>query len=230
MFRAAGDAEAAAARLADLGFDTALAPVIAPAPLDATAPEGRFDAVAATSAKALEYASENLLRRSAEGSLHVVGSAGLRAARRRELDTAEMAPDAASLARLLVSRLRPGARLLYLAGLDRKKEFEAELRAAGIEVTTVEVYVARERLEWLESEVDAVKKVVAALHYSRRSAELATRLAEAAGLAEHWGTIAHVVISEDAAGPLRDAGVAKVRVAESPDEPAMLEILRREVP
>ncbi len=145
VFRAEGDAAASVARLTELGFAAALAPVLAPLALAALTPDGWFDAAAATSAKALDFASPSLRTRLRELPLHVVGAAGRQAAERLHLNLAGEAPDAASLANQLASRLPPRARLLYIAAVDRKPAFEAVLGGAGIEVTTVEVYVATAR-------------------------------------------------------------------------------------
>jgi uroporphyrinogen-III synthase len=225
VLRASDDARATSARLAELGFAVALAPVLAPVGLAAAAPDGRFDAVAATSAKALDFAPAGLLAAVAGLPLHVVGSAGRCAAERRGLAVAGEAEEAAALARALAAALPRGARALYLAGADRKGDLEAALAAAGIAVETVEVYAARAREAWDQGEAAAVARAGAALHYSRRSAELATHLAERAGIGRRWRTMPHVAISADAAAPLRAAGAESVVVAAAPNEPAMLALL-----
>ncbi len=118
----------------------------------------------------------------------------------------------------------PG-RLVYLAGRDRKPDLEAELSEAGHVVETVEVYAA-EPAEALDPEAAALiesGEIGAALHFSRRSAQLFLELAREAGL--DVAGLAHVAISEDAAEPLTAAGAASVRVAAEPNEQAMLQLL-----
>ena len=222
--RAAEDAAGVAERLSALGFEAVLAPVLAPAALDATVPSGPFSAAIATSAKALTLASDAMIASLRGLPLYVVGLAGLRAAEARGLREKGVTPDAAQLATALIAILPRRARALYLAAADRKADLEDALRAAGIVVETVVVYEARAVEAWSEKEAAALANVDAALHYSRRSAEIASRLAARAGLGERWPAIAHVAISRDAAAPLQAAG-ASVFIAAAPDEAAMFEAL-----
>ena len=57
LFRAEEDAAESAARLAALGISAVIAPAFEPAALPALPPQGPFDGVIATSAKAFELAS-----------------------------------------------------------------------------------------------------------------------------------------------------------------------------
>ena len=228
LFRAAEDAVPSAARLSALGFEAAIAPVLAPVALEAQAPPGRFDALVATSAKALDFANSALLATFAGVPLHVVGAAGAAAAARRGLCAAVSAPDAGALASLLIDRIPRGASVLYLAGADRKPDIEAALRRVQVSLTIVETYAALARPEWSAREARAVASCRAALHYSRRSAELAHRLAERAGISSQWRAMAHVAISADAAEPLGASDAAKIIVAAAPREEAMLAALADE--
>ena len=60
--------------------------------------------------------------------------------------------------------------MLYLAGRDRKEVIEAAL-AETFELEVVETYAAEAREAWRPSEARGSRSCVAALHYSRRSAE-----------------------------------------------------------
>jgi len=224
LFRAANDARKTAARLVALGFEAVIAPVMAPVALETAIPAGPFDAVAATSAKALDFADPALLASFADTPLYVVGAAGEAAAARRGLSLAASAGDAVALALVLVATLPGQGRVLYLAGADRKLELESALIRAGLSVVAAEVYAAQARQDWSAEEARAVASCRAALHYSRRSAELALRLTARAGVGAQWRAMAHVAISVDAAEPLRASGVT-VLVAAAAREEAMLAAL-----
>src|ERR1019366_4802217 len=89
--------------------------------------------------------------------LYVVGARAARAARDTGLAVAgEPAADAAALAERLARALPPGARLLYLAGRDRKPTLETALAAAGLVVQAVELYAAESRETWSAGEARAV--------------------------------------------------------------------------
>jgi uroporphyrinogen-III synthase len=225
LFRAEGDAAETADRLAALGFACVRLPAIEPRPLAAAPRLGRYDAVLATSANAF-LASPPV----APGApLFVVGSRAGRAAEAAGWRLgAPPAPDAEALAATLVQRLAPGARLLYLAGRDRKPVLEAAL--AGVyALETAEVYVAEARPAWPTQEARALRDANAALHYSRRSAAQAAELAERSGVAAPFRALRHVCLSQDVAEPIVALGGETV-VAATPDEPALLAALRATFP
>jgi uroporphyrinogen-III synthase len=227
LFRAEEDAMESAARLAALGISAVIAPAFEPAALPSSPPPGPFDAVIATSAKALELAGSTTLAAAQNLEAYVVGEKTLRAAERAGLDAnAPALPDAAALARKLVEAFSAPARLLYLAGRDRKSDLERALAAAGLSVATLEVYEMRVREQWTETEVESVARAKAALHYSRRSAEASLALARNADLGALWRNIAHIAISHDAAAPLSAAGAKVVVVAAAANEAAMFVALK----
>jgi len=220
LFRAREDAERTGARLRRLGFSAAILPAVefvAP-PLDM--PEEKFDAVVATSARAFMRKAEAL----AAAPLYVVGARTARAAKSSGFTlAAPPAPDAAKLIETLIARLKPGARLIYLAGHDRKTAVEAALRPR-FALTVAEIYAARARTAWSASEARALASCVAAMHYSRRSARLAAQLANRAGAAEDFLRLRHVCLSADVAEPLIALG-AQTEIARSSDEGALFEAL-----
>ena len=223
LLRAADDAERSAARLSALGFEYAVAPVLQAVALETKMPLGHFDAVLATSARGFELASAAVLASTRGLPLFVVGERAGEAARERRFTlNAPPSPDAMNLALLLNRRLAPGSRMLYLAGRDRKRDLEDALAASGHYVTALEVYEARAREAWNDEEIAALSRCDAALHYSRRSAELALTLARRAGLADFWRELVHVCISEDAAAPLREFGAARVYAAPLPREEELI--------
>jgi uroporphyrinogen-III synthase len=225
--RASEDAERSAARLLELGYASVVSPVTRTLATHAAIPSGPFDAVVASSAKAIDLLSPSSCEAILSLPLFVVGAQTVRAAKARDLQVETSAKDAAALAKLLRARLTPPCRILYLAGRDRKSDLESALAASGHSVTAIEVYAAEARRAWSREEASALAAADAALHYSTRSAELAWRLAEGAGIADRFRALLHVCISEDAASPLRIGGAARVRSSSAPNEDALFDALAR---
>jgi uroporphyrinogen-III synthase len=65
----------------------------------------------------------------------------------------------------------------------------------------------------------------AVLHYSRRSAETALTLVTAAGLHADFAVLRHLCLSDDVAEGLSALSGATVKVADRPDEDALLALL-----
>jgi uroporphyrinogen-III synthase len=225
--RASEDAERSSARLLELGYACVFSPVTRALATRAAVPSGPFDAVVASSAKAIDLLSAPSRDAILALPLFVVGAQTARAAKARDLAVEISAKDAAALADLLCARLTPTCHVLYLAGQDRKSDLESVLAASGHRVKAIEVYVAEARRAWSRGEASALAAADAALHYSARSADLALRLAEGAGIADRFRTLLHVCISEDAASPLRVGGATRVRWASAPDEDALFDALAR---
>ena len=218
LFRAREDAERTAARLRRLGFAAAILPVVEAVALGFDLPQTKFDAVVATSAKAF------LNEAAPAAPLYSVGARTARAAQALGWRiAAPPAPDAARLVEILKACVRPGARLLYLAGRDRKPALERALEPR-FALDVVEAYEARARNAWSPAETRTLASCVAALHYSRRSAELAAWLADQAGAAQDFLRLRHICLSADAAAPLRAIG-APAEVARAPDEASLFATL-----
>ena len=134
-----------------------------------------------------------------------------------------LADDASALPPLIRARYETPARFLYLAGRDRQTDLETDLRAAGHDVTVVETYEARAATALAPAALDALAKgeIAAALHYSKRSAEIFVKLARDAGLTKALGEIDHLALSREAASPL-----PRARIAERPDEEHLLRLLQ----
>jgi uroporphyrinogen-III synthase len=228
LMRAQDDAEATAAELAARGYEAVIAPAIEIRALPAAPPEGRFDALVAASPRAFHALREADRARVATIPLHAVGARAARAAREVGFALAgEPAVDAAALAERLARTLPPGARVIYLAGRDRKPTLEAALAAAGLAVQAVELYVAEARAAWSTREARAVADCDGALHYSRRTAALAVALAARAGLAERFRAIDHFCLSADVAAPLLADGAERVVCADAADEAHLMAALER---
>jgi len=210
-----------------MGFEPVVAPVLEIVATQAALPQGGFDAVLASSAKGLEHA------RAAEGlralPLHLVGATTARAAERLGWRADIVAANAAALLPLLRARYAAPARFLYLAGRDRQETLEQGLRDAGHEVVTVDVYEARAAPSLGDDARLALQngEIAAALHYSRRSAEIFLSLARAADVSQNLASVTHLALSGEVAAPLSQAGLP-ARVAETPDEAGVLALLADE--
>jgi uroporphyrinogen-III synthase len=226
LTRALDEAMRTAVKLEAHGHRAILSPVLEMVPTGAQWPHGVVDGVLATSAQAFELFSDApdwpLPEARRLIPLFFVGDRTLAAARERGFEgPALIAPDAKELAASVAARLA-AARLLYLAGRDRKPDLETRLLEAGNRIDVIEVYAAQ-ATEFLSEAAEAhiaAGDIGAVLHYSRRSAEIFVDLALQAGL-DASGLI-HVAISSDAAAPLRDADFRDVHVAEKPNEQAMI--------
>ncbi len=75
--------------------------------------------------------------------------------------------------------------------------------------------------------MDALAKgeIAAALHYSKRSAEIFVKLARDAGLTKALGEIDHLALSREAASPLERLLGVSIQAARRPDEESLLDVL-----
>jgi uroporphyrinogen-III synthase len=219
---------AAAARSAALlrarGFEPLFAPVMDVTTTGRQPPSGKFDAVIATSANVFVCLSAAALAGLAGQSLCVAGDRTAEFAAAVGLKVDEVAADARTLAASLAARPLQ-SRFLYLAARDRKIDIERALAAAGHQVVTIEIYAAEARSAWGEPEILAFSASAAALHYSRRSAELTITLAQRAGLDDHLQATLHACISKDAAEPLRLRGARRIVVASGAQESLLIDAL-----
>jgi uroporphyrinogen-III synthase len=222
LFRERNDANASAARLRKLGLSAACLPVIEIRTLPVEPSRSHYDAIVATSDKA--FLNDGPLDKSLP--LYVVGARAGRAAQARGWQLAlPPALDADRLVKMLTDTLKPQASVLYLAARDRKEVVETAL-AEKFALEVVEAYAAEARKAWRSAEARSLASCVAALHYSRRSAELAATLAKAAGEEACFLNLNHVCISRDVADPLQAMGASRVAIAETPDEAGLFRRLR----
>lgn len=130
------------------------------------------------------------------------------------------------LANLVATRLKPPARLLYLAGEDRSGDLAGDLRAKGFAVESVVVYRVVAAAKLPQAAADALAcGVDGVLHFSRRSAETYLNAARAAGMLASALKPAHFCLSGQIAEPLARAGAATIRVAPRPVEAALIELI-----
>lgn len=229
VFRAEADGRRTAARLEAMGHTALPLPVLRIVPTGRSVPGGTADALIFTSAHAPEALAHHLDGISALRGLPCwcVGERTARAARAAGFGAIESGGgDAAQLARAIIERGAP-PRLAFVTGRDRKPDLERTLAAAGVALTVVEAYAAEPVPAWPAAEAANLATAAAALHYSRRSAALASRLAEAAGCGAPFRRLAHHCLSADAAAGLEGVDAARISVAERPAEESLLATLGR---
>jgi uroporphyrinogen-III synthase len=224
--RARDDAERTAEKLRRLGHRPMIAPVTEIIATGAAIPSGPFDAVLATSARALRHAGADVASLSGVPFL-VVGDKTAEAARGHGMNVEHSAPDIAALIALLRERFTNPRRLLYLAGRDRKPALEDFLRAGGHEARVVETYRAQAAASLPEEALAALSRdeIDVVLHYSARSAALFLALTKERVDASRIARLAHLALSEDVAQGLRAAGCTNLRTAAAPIEESLLDML-----
>ncbi|MBB3021273.1 uroporphyrinogen-III synthase [Microvirga lupini] len=223
--RSPEDAARTAEKLIARGHEACIAPVTRILPTGDPMPSEPYDALIVTSAHA-EAALAALDRLKPVFAVGERTAEPLRAAGFSDITVAE--GDAVSLVRLIRGTLAPGPTLLHVTARHHKEEPALSLRAAGFTILQWEAYEAQAVERLPDSAAAALRsgQIGAALHYSRRSADLVIRLAGEAGLASRLLGFPHLCLSADVAAPLRSAGAATL-VAEEPSEEALLRLLDR---
>ncbi|MGO4388323.1 uroporphyrinogen-III synthase [Microvirga sp. 2YAF29] len=222
--RSPEDAERTAVRLAALGHEALIAPVTRIVPTGDPAPSDTHDALIVTSGHSVDALASmdksRLVFVVGERTAEVVRGAGF-----TSIVVGE--GDAVSLSRLIRERLEPKQTLLHVTGRHHKEEPATSLTAAGYRVLSWEVYEARVVDRLPDEAVEALRSgnIGAALHYSRRSADLLIRLAEEAGLASALTACTHLCLSADVAAAF-DGVRAPLLVAREPSEDALLGLLQ----
>lgn len=199
-------------------------------------PDARYGAVAVTSANAVRalagHPAEKLLL---PLPLFAVGERTAEAARQVGFQNVTAAGgDAASLLDLMtkggraksLAKARP---LLYLAGADLSRDLAGELREHGFEVVTATSYRMAPVADLSHAACDAfaAHRIVAVLHYSRRSARAFLDAARAGGVEISALAVPQCCLSDAIAAILREAGASHVAVAAAPDESALFDAMDR---
>jgi uroporphyrinogen-III synthase len=220
-------AERTAERLGALGHEPFVAPLLTIVPTQEPPPPAPFDAFIVTSAHAIP-ALASLRDAARQAPVFAVGERTAALARQAGLRQAQTAEgDGSSLAGLVARQLAPGARLLHVAGRERKGEPAAALVRAGFSVETWIAYeaVAATALPNHLTEALRTRRLDAGLHYSRRSAEILLGLADEAGLGPGLRRLSHFCLSADVAAPLQERGIERLIVAQRPDEASLFDAL-----
>jgi uroporphyrinogen-III synthase len=209
------------------GHKTLLAPLLRIENLIADFGAGPWDSVVMTSGNAARALCEHPRRNELSAlKLFVVGRKTAEAARVcgfRDVLSAD--GDVTDLQSLLMRLPQRPRRLLYLAGADRTLNLQAALAPTGTHVDTIVIYraVTETRLPDHVETALASRQIDAILHFSARTAAAfvaAATLAAPAALA-----LPQFCLSAAVAKPLHAAGARDLRVAERPDEAALLELI-----
>lgn len=225
--RPAADATRTAAALRARGHEPILAPLLDVEIMsDADLGAGPWSAILVTSANAVRAVAGHKRRDELRGiAVFTVGDRSAQAMRDAGFTTVTSAGGSVTdLARLVVARLTPPARLLYLAGEERSGDLGSLLRARNFAVDTVPVYRAvinetRHARAAFAAGIDGV------LHFSRRSAEAYLAAARDTGLLDYAvKNPIHYCLSARVAEPLRLAGAARLHIAARADEAALLDL------
>jgi uroporphyrinogen-III synthase len=219
------DGERTAAKLRARGCEVMLAPLLRVETVDADL-DGVWHAVAVTSVNALRAIADHpALEALLESPAYAVGGRTADAALAQGFTNVISADgDVGDLARVMKTHLQSGMRVLYLAGEDRSGDLTGALATTGLEVTTRTVY----RTLALSAFPPDVREALIAgwidgvLHFSRRSAETYVGCAAAAGLTEQALAPVHFCLSRQVAEPLETAGARSTRLADQPNEAALV--------
>ena len=226
LTRAEEAASRTAERLQAAGHEVIASPLLSIVPLPFQWPQGPFDALLATSGNAFIAMEQPGPFKALP--IYTVGARTAEIARSVGFAHAvTKGQDAEALTDFLLGDLPVSARLLYLAGADRRPQLETRLRQAGRHLVTVETYRAEPAGPLTEAAVGALTdgRPLTVLHFSPRTARLfLEQVREAAPFSFQNGLIRHIALSEAVAKPLREAGCA-IAVAATPDEDAMLALV-----
>jgi len=120
-----------------------------------------------------------------------------------------------------------GAPLLYLAGEDRAGDIAAELSAHGMRVETRAVYRAAAVTHFPPFVWSALSlgRLDGVLHYSQRSAQVYVNCAKGTGVLDKARALSHYCLSSHVAAPLVAEGAEKIRIARSPDEATLVDLV-----
>lgn len=228
--RPAPDNERTAAKLRELGHEVDLAPLLRIEPVDnPVIGGGPWAGLVLTSANAARVLSHAMLRgKLLNLPIFAVGRRTAEAARAAGFPTVISADgDASDLVALIEARGAGPSPLLYLAGEDQATDIATELATHGIGVTTVIVYraVAATALPPATRAAILSNQINGVLHYSRRSAQAFVDCARQGGILDEALSPSHYCLSEQVAGPLREAGAKGLRIAAKPEENALLALL-----
>lgn len=223
-------AAATAARLAAVGFEPVVLPLseIVGLPAGADASMERFDAIAVTSANALRHLPDGVAGPIRDKPVRSVGERTARAARDAGFrNVVAGTGDGARLAKAMADELGAGARVLYLAGRERRPDFEQVLAERSVGVQVIETYATRavSPPAAVLAELAGGGAIWAATVFSPRGATALGRLAEAPELRDALRETLAACISDRAARSLGGFGERRILVSESPDEEGVLALL-----
>jgi uroporphyrinogen-III synthase len=227
LTRPKADAQRTAAALRARGHEVIVAPLLDLEILpDADLGDGSWSAVLVTSANAVRAIAGHRRRDALRNiAVFTVGDRTAQAMRDCGFTGVTSAGgNVSDLASLVAARMKPPARLLYLAGEERSGDLAGLLRDRNFLVHTALVYRAVVTANLPRDAADALTTGLGGvLHFSRRSAEAYVNAARNTGLLEAaLGKPVHFCLSARIAEPLKEAGAADIRIAARPDEAALI--------
>lgn len=220
------DASETAARLAALGIEPVISPLLAQTTLATGLPDPRgFAAMALTSGNALRALEERgVLASYRDLPVYTVGNRT--AERARDMGFAQVTSAGGSFADLveLLAHSRLTGPVFYPAGRDQSGDLARSLAPYGVMVIVTPLYdmVAAESLppellgELEDGSIDAV------LLYSRRTGEIFARLCQAQLSRMARLELGILCLSENVAEPLVSAHFVRIGLADYPSEEAMM--------
>lgn len=222
------DAVLTAAKLEAAGYHPVCLPVSETVATGASLPQGSFDAVAVTSANALRHINPDLLVPYRHSQLYAVGEKTASVARDVGFE-AIYAGDGwgLHLGRHVAAEMPAGSHVLYLTGKIRRPDFEAQLSAAGIQLSVAETYDTRP-VTYSDAELSRIADTGRAeviLLYSAVAARQFVALDKQAKGAFIKGAKYIFCLSQRIAAELPDNCSAEVRISETPDEDALLRLV-----
>jgi uroporphyrinogen-III synthase len=222
------EADSLIAALATLGVDALVEPLME---IHYQAPE----ALDLDGVQAILCTSANGVRALARASsvrgvpLLAVGDATAARARAEGFGSVESAGgDVGDLARLAGARLRPqNGPLLHVAGNVVAGDLAGLLRAQGFTVERHVLYEARAASALSPAALDSLRAgaIAFALFFSPRTAAIFAKLADVAGVTECCARVTALSISEAADAALAGLPWHDRRIAERPNQPALLDAL-----
>ncbi|MFG1358911.1 uroporphyrinogen-III synthase [Xanthobacter pseudotagetidis] len=220
-------AQQTAARLAAMGHEALVDPMLRIAPTGAALPDGPFEAVAFTSVNGVKaLAAHADFARFRGLPAFAVGPRTAREARQAGFpEVTDCDGDAAALAGRLAAALGTGARVLHPAGEDRAADLGALLEGHGLRVALAIVYAAvpADALGPATRAALAAGTIGAALHFSPRTVKTLLACAGDAGLDAALREVRHLCLSAQVAAAL--GACRSVAVAAAPNEDALLALL-----
>lgn len=229
--RPAEDGAATAARLAALGHESVLAPLMEVRFMDETLSLDGVQAILITSANGAR-ALAGAVHDGAPGRdlpVYTVGRASAEAARQAGFaDVTAAGGDVDHLAGMVKAMLDPtdGA-LVHVAGTVTAGDLAGALAAAGFDVRRAVLYAAEPARTLPAAAHDALAagRIDAVMLFSPRTARLFAGLVRTAGLDGHCRTMLALCLSQAVAEALDDLDFAEIRVAASPDQDSLMALL-----
>lgn len=224
------DAQETAARLAALGHEAIVAPLIAVKFIEGPNVDlSDIQAFLATSSNGVRA----LARRSGDRALPLFAVGRQTARTARALGFAQVNDadgNAIALANLVSRVLRPqDGVLLHAAAREAPGAFAEALSAGGFRIRSEALYEtpAASRLPPVAADALRTRRLDAVLFFSARTAEVFPLCAAEAGLASACSHVRAFCISQACADALSPLGFAEVRVAAAPNQDALLALLDR---